>query len=89
MGKVQAGTYCTPKHNLNRGGKSFNTWMRSKRLRRMEEDEVDGLAGCWQRTEAWNIRAGNLKRRLEKVKERVLRLMEVREEDSVITNISY
>ena len=62
--------------------------MRSKRLRRMEEEEVDGLAGWWQRTEAWSIRAGNLKRRLEKDKERVLRWMEVREEDAVITNIS-
>ena len=60
--------------------------MRSKRLKRMEE--VDGLAGLWQRTEAWSIRAGNLKRRLQKDKEGVLRWMKVREEDAVLSNIS-
>ena len=46
------------------------------------------LAGWWQRTEAWSIRAGNLKKRLEKDNERVLRWMEVREEDAVISDIS-
>jgi hypothetical protein len=65
-------------------------WMegKGKKLRRMEsvEEEFE-MAGWWEMMEGRCVRAGNLKRRLENDRERVLKRMENRNEDALMESL--
>jgi hypothetical protein len=65
-------------------------WMegKEKKLRRMESEEQDfEMAGWWEMMEGRCVRAGNLKRRLENDKKRVLKRMESRKEDALMESL--
>ena len=65
-------------------------WMegRGKKLRRMEsvEEEFE-MAGWWEMMEGRCVRAGNLKKRLENDKKRVLERMKTRKEDALMESL--